>query len=145
MKSVFVVAPSADWKDQPAFRIRLAALVAPLARRGFTLDIRPRPKGPLGRLRFARDSRGFHAVILHRKWLDPYEARALRRSIGPGKIVMDIDDATMYHETALGSLARRRLDRRFRATLKVLDLACTGNEYLGDIFRKRGIATRLIP
>src|SRR4051812_15606102 len=112
MKRVLVIAPCPNWNDEAAFRIRLAALIEPMHRRGFEWDIRARPPGPLGRLALARSAKNYHAVILHRKMLDPYEARALRRSVvPPRRIFMDIDDATMYHETPLGTFARRRLEK----------------------------------
>ena len=146
MKPVLVVAPCEKWENEAAFRIRLGALADAMHRRGFQWDIRARPPGPLGRMAMARSAGAYHAVILHRKMIDPYEARALRRHVRPPcRIVMDIDDATMYHETKLGAFARWRLERRFAATAGILDLACTGNDYLADIFQKRGVTTRLMP
>ncbi len=146
MKRVLVFATSEQYAQDPAFRIRILALREAMARRGFDWVVRVRPKMPWGRLALAWSARKYEAVILHRKMLDPYETRALQKGIRPpGRIIMDIDDATMYHETELGMVARRRLDRRFEATVGIVDVVCAGNEYLADIFRKRGRTVRIVP
>src|SRR4051794_35722442 len=99
MKRMLVYAPCANYAAQASFRIRLLNLAEPLRRRGFELDFQVRPKTPWGRLSLARSARNYHGVVLHRKMLDPYEARALRRNVSAGgRIYMDIDDATMLHE-----------------------------------------------
>jgi glycosyltransferase involved in cell wall biosynthesis len=140
MKRVLVFAPSDQYESEPAFRIRILALRDALRQRGCEWDIRVRPKSPWGRMRLARSASEFHAVILHRKMLDPYEARILRKSLPvPRRIIMDIDDATMYHENQLGLVARKRLERRFAATAEILDVVCAGNAYLAEIFHNQGI------
>jgi len=146
MTKLLVYAPAPDFRNEPAFRIRLANLREAMRRRGFQWDFQPRPKSPWGRLALAQAARHYDGVILHRKLLDGYEARALRRSLPrPGRIFLDIDDVTMIHETALGGIARRRLARRFEATMKILDVACAGNDHLAEVFQKRGIKTTVIP
>ncbi len=146
MKKILVFAPHADFADEPAFRIRLLNLREAMRCRGYEFDIQVRPKTPWGRLALARTARHYAGVILHRRMLDGYEARALRRNLPrPGRIFMDLDDATMIHQTKLGVLARRRLDRRFAATVGILDVACVGNAYLAKIFAERGVRTALIP
>ena len=147
MKKVFVIAAHRRFEEDSAFRIRLLAMREAMSRRGFAFEIGVRPKMPWGRMALARSAEGCHAVILQRKMLDPYEAKMLRRSIGgSGRIVMDIDDATMYHETEIGGLTRRRLERRFAATAAILDGVCAGNEYLADIFRRQGVKNvRIVP
>lgn len=146
MKRFLVFVPQTHYALEPAFRIRLLNLQHPLAQRGFQLDIQPRPKSPWGRWALARSARHYDGVILHRKMLDPYEARTLRQNLPrPKRIFLDIDDATMLHETPLGLIARQRLKRRHDATLNILDLACAGNAHLAQHFHERGIATSIIP
>jgi glycosyltransferase involved in cell wall biosynthesis len=140
MKRFLVYAPNDNFADEPAFRIRLLDLQPLLAQRGIDWHIVPRPKMPWQRVALARSARNYDGVILHKKMLDPFEAHFLRRAVRPPrKIFMDIDDATMYHEKQLGWWARRRLDRRFAATARILDVVCAGNPYLGDIFRQQGV------
>jgi len=146
MKRFLVYAPPANFASEPSFRIRILSIVERLARRGLTLDLRARPKSPLSRLKLARSARDYDGVILHRKMLDPYEARALRRHLPSGRpIFLDIDDAVMLHETDLGFLARRRLQKRYQATRKIVDVACAGNAYLAGMFHEAGIRTAIIP
>jgi glycosyltransferase involved in cell wall biosynthesis len=146
MKRFLVYAPAADFTSEPSFRIRILSLVDRLASRGFAWDLKPRPKGPWARLAMARSARDYDGVILHRKMLDPYEARALRRHLPAGRrIFLDIDDAMMLHETELGFLARRRLQRRYHATRKIVDVVCAGNAYLAGMFQEAGARTAIVP
>jgi len=141
MKRVLVYAPSNRFLQEASLRLRLLALVEPMKKRGFEWTVEVRPKLPWGRAALAWRARRFDAVILQRKWLDPFEARLLRRS--GARVVMDIDDATMFHETRLGIVARFRLERRVRATMNVLDAVSAGNTYLGDIFTEKAAARAL--
>jgi glycosyltransferase involved in cell wall biosynthesis len=146
MKRVLVIAPGPAYEQEPSFRLRILALREAMARRGYAWEVHVRPKTPWGRLALAWRARGYDAVILHRRMLDGYEARALRRRVRPPRrILMDIDDATMYHETKLGAVARRRLDRRFEATTAILDGVCAGNPYLAEIYAQKGKPATVVP
>lgn len=143
MKRVLVYAPSNRFLQEASLRLRILALVEPMKNRGFDWTVIIRPKSPWGRAALAFRARRFDAVILQRKWLDPFEARILRRS--GARIFMDIDDATMFHETKLGAIARLRLERRVNATLSILHVLCAGNAYLADIFREKRSARAAAP
>lgn len=147
MPRVLIYAPSDRIAQEASFRLRLHALAALMKSRGFEWNITVRPKSPWKRIKLAKSARQFDAVILQRKWLDPLEAHTLRHFVARDtkasqsaprrpRIFMDIDDATMLHETQLGLIARWRLERRFHATLDILDAACPGNEYLGSLLQK---------
>lgn len=143
MKRVLVLANN---PAQASFRLRIAALLPLLAERGFNLDVRIRAKGWLAgpKLRaILRDAGSYHAVILQRRFLDPLDARVLRRHAG--KILYDIDDALMFHNRKVGLISRWRTARRFRATTRILDHVVAGNEYLAQIFREQGRRVSIIP
>jgi glycosyltransferase involved in cell wall biosynthesis len=83
-----------------------------------------------------RSAGDYHAVILHRKLLDPSDARLLRRHAR--RMFYAIDDAVMYHPHPVGRFSQWRTTRRFEATARVLDHVVAGNEYLAAMFRERG-------
>lgn len=143
MLRVLVVANN---PSQASFRLRVAALAPLLAERGFDLQVRIRPRGifagPKLR-RILRTAGAYHAVLVQRRFLDPLDARVLRRHAR--KIFYDIDDALMYHNREVGRISRWRTQRRFRATRKVLDHVVAGNEYLAGIFRDLGRTVTVIP
>jgi glycosyltransferase involved in cell wall biosynthesis len=146
MKQVLVFAPPGDWEREPAFRVRLLAMKDAMMRRGYEWHFRVRPKTPGGRIGLAWSVRRYDAVILYKRLLDAYEARLVRwRAAPPRRILLDVDYAVMYHETELGWLARRRLDRRFAATSAIVDRVCAGNRYLAEIFQKQGCAVTIVP
>lgn len=143
MKRVLVLANNLA---QASFRLRIAALVPLLADRGFDLQIRLRPRGFLAALKLRqllKTAGDYDAVILQRKFLDPADARLLRRHAP--RILYDIDDALMFHNRPVGRLSRWRTQRRFLATARVLNHVAAGNEYLAGIFRQQGCRATVIP
>ncbi|MGB7159195.1 MAG: glycosyltransferase family 4 protein [Tepidisphaeraceae bacterium] len=139
-KRILVIANNLE---QASYRVRVAALIEPLKARGFELDVRLRAKSLLKRRDLFRTAGDYHAVLLQRKLLDPWEANLLRRHAR--RILYDVDDAVMYHAKPVGWLSRWRTTRRFVATSATVDQVVAGNQYLADIFRRRGRAARVLP
>ncbi len=135
MKRILVITNNLD---QASYRVRVAALIEPLRRRGFELDVHVRSASLGKRRAMLTTARDYHAVLLQRKLLDPSDARLLRRSAL--RIFYDVDDAVMYHAKPTGWLSRWRTTRRFQATAAVVDHVVAGNQYLADLFRKQGAA-----
>jgi glycosyltransferase involved in cell wall biosynthesis len=128
---------------QASYRLRIAALVAPLAARGVDLAIQVRPRSFFARRRLLRSAADYDAVILQRKLLDPGDAELLKSS---GKsIFFDVDDAVMHHNRNVGFIERWRTNRRFEATTAMADHVVAGNKYLAEIFRRRGAVASIIP
>jgi glycosyltransferase involved in cell wall biosynthesis len=123
--------------------VRVEALISPLAERGFQLDVKLWPQSPFARRALLRSAGDYHAVLLQRKFLDPFDARLLRRSAR--KIYYDVDDAVMYHAGRVGWWSQFRTTRRFHATAAIVDRVVAGNEYLADIFRARGCTVIVLP
>ena len=128
---------------QASYRVRVAALIEPLRQRGFELDVHLRSRRWGERRDLLRSASNYHAVLLQRKLLDPWDARLLRRPAR--RIYYDVDDAVMYHAGAVGFLSRWRTTRRFRATAAVADRVVAGNEYLAGIFREQGATATVVP
>src|SRR5581483_5174377 len=101
---------------QASYRLRLAALVTPLAARGFALDVHVRPRGLLARRRLLRTAHEYDGALLQRKLLDPGDLRVLRARAK--RIAYDVDDAVMYHERPVGRIERWRTTRRFHPTAR---------------------------
>jgi glycosyltransferase involved in cell wall biosynthesis len=141
MKRVLVIANNFQ---QASYRVRVAALIEPLRLRGFELDVQLRTRSIAQRRSLFRSARGYRAVLLQRKLLDPWEATLLRRHAT--RIFYDVDDAVMYHAKRVGWFSRWRTTRRFAATAKAVDHVVAGNGYLADLFRKAGApAATVVP
>jgi glycosyltransferase involved in cell wall biosynthesis len=141
VKRILVIANNLQ---QASYRVRVSALVEPLRQRGFELDVQLRTRSIAQRRSLFRSAREYHAVLLQRKLLDPWEATLLRRHAM--RLFYDVDDAVMYHAQPAGWFSRWRTTRRFAATAKAVDHVVAGNVYLADLFRKAGApAATVVP
>jgi len=128
---------------QASFRLRIAALIPRLARRGFDCHVEVRPKSWLKRRRLLNCARSFDAVILQRKLLDPSDTRLLRTN--SRKLFFDVDDAVFFHNRPVNLLVRWRQWHRFLAITRAADRVVAGNSYLADYFRAKGTAVTILP
>lgn len=141
MKRILVITNNLD---QASYRLRIAALIQPLAAHGIELCVQVRPRGLLARRRMLGRADRFDAVILQRKLLDPADARLL--GARARRIVYDIDDAVMLPQhPGSGRVARWRAGRRFRGTAAVLDHAVAGNSALAGAFAPFGVPVTILP
>ena len=140
MKRVMVITTNLQ---QASFRLWMGALRPLLTPRGFDFDVKVRPKGWLARRAMLKEARDYHAVVLHRKLLDPSDARLLRRHAR--RLLYSLDDAVMYHANRVGAFSQWRTTRRFEATARVVDHVVAGNEYLAAMFRERGREVTVLP
>ena len=140
MKRVLVITTNLR---QASYRLWIAGIRALLAERGFDFDVQVRSKRLFERRALFRRAGGYDAVILFRKLLDPSDARLLRRHAK--RIFYALDDAVMYHAHPVGCFSRWRTKRRFEATAKIADHVVAGNDYLADIFRRRGNDVTVLP
>jgi glycosyltransferase involved in cell wall biosynthesis len=121
---------------QASSRLRVEALIGPLAERGFELDLLACPRQWAERRDVLRSAGDYHAVLLQRKLLDPWNWRLLRRHAR--RVVFDVDDAVLYHPHRVGPYSRLRTTLRFRATARNVDHVVAGNDYVADLFGRRG-------
>ena len=128
---------------QASSRLRVEALVAPLAARGFALDLVACPRDWAARRDLLRSAGDYHAVLLQRKLLDPWNWRLLRRHAR--RVLFDVDDAVLYHPNRVGPYSRLRTAVRFGATVRNVDHVVAGNPYLAGIFARRGRDATVLP
>jgi glycosyltransferase involved in cell wall biosynthesis len=116
-------------EDHVCCRYRVAAFRSPLAAAGVRLDIRPVPRGPLGRLAIGRELTDADAVVVQRKLLPRWAVALLRRRVR--RLVFDFDDAVWLRDSysPQGFDDPNRL-RRFRAMVRACDLVVAGNAFL---------------
>ncbi len=82
-------------------------------------------------------------MLVHRKLLNPFDFRRLRRKAR--RLIFDFDDALIYRDS--NSPRRFSLSRRagFRRLVSGVDLVIAGNEYLADLARPQGRPVRVLP
>jgi glycosyltransferase involved in cell wall biosynthesis len=129
--------------QQASSRLRIAALVEPLRERGFELVVQACPRTWSTRRDLLCSAGAYHAVILQRKLLDPWNWRFLRQSAR--RVIFDVDDAVRHHPTRVGPYSLVRTTMRFAATTRNVDHVVAGNGYVGDMFRSRGCGVSLLP
>jgi glycosyltransferase involved in cell wall biosynthesis len=140
LKRILVIANNLK---QASYRLRVEALIEPLRKRGFKLEVHVRSKRLLERRRLLRSAGEYHAVLLQRKLLDPWDARLLRRRAR--RILFDVDDAVMFTHRSESWLAQWRTTRRFHATAAITDHIVAGNQNLATMFRERGCGVTVLP
>jgi glycosyltransferase involved in cell wall biosynthesis len=128
---------------QASYRLRVAALIDPLAERGVKLEVKVRPRQWSARRQLLRSAEDYDAVLLQRKLLDGWDARLLARHAR--RVYFDVDDAVMYSNGPADWFSRWRNWRRFLATAKHVDHVVAGNAYLAELFRQRGCEVSVLP
>lgn len=128
---------------QASSRLRIAVLAPLLLEQGFELTIVACPKTWTPRRELLRSASGYHAVILQRKLLDPWNWRILRRHAR--RIMFDVDDAVRFHPHRVGPYSKLRTTMRFAATARHVDHVVAGNSYLADMFRASGRQIAILP
>jgi glycosyltransferase involved in cell wall biosynthesis len=128
---------------QASCRLRIDALRAPLAQRGFHLEIRGCPRDWNSRRSLLRSAGEYDAVLLHRKLLDAWNWKVLREHAR--RVVFDVDDAVRYHASRVGPYSLIRTALRFAATTRNVDHVVAGNPYLAEMFGQRGCQVSIVP
>lgn len=118
-----------DSVDHVCSRYRLAAFEPYFVAAGHTLELRRLPNSLFARATLFRELRSADAVILQRKLLPGLQLGLLRRCAR--KLIFDYDDAVWLRDSYSwkGSVSRRRF-RRFARTIRNVDLAIAGNDFL---------------
>lgn len=130
-------------QSQASFRLRIAALKAPLAERGVHFIPRQLPRGLIGRLRLLHSADDYDAVILQRRLLSITLLRLLRKRAKC--LIYDIDDALWEPNRPLGAVAERRTRQRFEVLATLVDHVAAGSEHLAEAFQRRGASAKVIP
>jgi hypothetical protein len=115
--------------DRASFRQRIGVYLPHLEAAGTACMVEKFPKSYFARWRLFAMAGEFDAVLLHKKTLNFWDAKILRKHAR--KIIFDFDDAVMVHP--------ERPDRRhsshkrlFQRTVKLADCVIAGNSHLAD-------------
>jgi hypothetical protein len=115
--------------DDPCYRYRMQAFLPALKAIGFQVDSICLHRGILARTRQLFAARGRDVVIVQRKLMASAQIGILRSMAQ--RVVYDMDDALFCRDGLQGKgTYSRKLTSRFRATMRSVDLAIVGNEYL---------------
>lgn len=119
--------------DKPSSRKRILESVPYLESRGHTVSVREFPKGVAGRMALFADVRRNDCVLVQKKLLRPLQMAVMKR-LNP-RIILDLDDAVMFHEIERNEPLRGRFFRRFVAMAASCAGVIAGNGYLAEFAR----------
>jgi glycosyltransferase involved in cell wall biosynthesis len=119
------------------FRQRIAPYLDPLRGRGIEPEVEVLATAAWQRRRQFRRARTFDGLLLHRKTLTWWEARALGPLRGRGPLIYDFDDAVMFQARRPARVHPGRA-RRFARTVNGAGLVLAGSPVLADHAREAG-------
>ena len=125
------------------FRLRMAPVARWLREEGHAVDVHVRPRQGFALREVDAIAREADRIIVHRRLLEPREARRFGAAGKP--IYLDLDDAIMFDADQRSRLSLWKRRRRLAATAGVLTGVVAGNEYLLEFFRSRGVSGVISP
>jgi glycosyltransferase involved in cell wall biosynthesis len=123
--------------DGAPFRLRMAPVARWLRDLGHIIDVHIRPRQGFALRDVDAVARGADRIIIHRRLLEPREARRFAAAGKP--IYLDLDDAIMFDAEKRSRLSLWKRQRRLAATADILTGVVAGNDYLLDFFKSRGV------
>jgi len=132
----------------PSTRVRVANLIEPLAHHGIQVELQILPNSFRERRQLFQKISDYGVVVLQKKLLSPLSYFLLRRS--SKVLVYDFDDAVFVRDAfGFDNAAKRWISksrqRRFKRTVRNVDLVLAGNAYLGNIARKFNPNVAVLP
>ncbi|PIS31195.1 MAG: hypothetical protein COT43_00015 [Candidatus Marinimicrobia bacterium CG08_land_8_20_14_0_20_45_22] len=129
-------------------RVRVANLLEPLSHRGVRAELHILPRLFCERLKLFRKSAAFDIVVLQKKLLSPLIFFFLRQA--SRCLVYDFDDAVFVRDAfgfdnAAKIWISKSRQRRFKRTVRNVDLVLAGNAYLENIARKFNPNVAVLP
>jgi len=128
--------------SRASYRQRIGIYVAGLGEKEINCELAKLPKRLFERWKIYRSARNFDAVFLHKKCLNFFDAKILRKYAT--KIIYDFDDAVMYSPKKPGVWSYSHY-MPFRRTVKLADMVIAGNSYLAGIAGKYNENIHVIP
>jgi glycosyltransferase involved in cell wall biosynthesis len=123
--------------DGAPFRLRMAPVARWLRGAGHVVDVHIRPRQGFALREVDAVARDADRIIIHRRLLEPREARRFAAAGKP--IYLDLDDAIMFDAEKRSRLSLWKRQRRLAATAAALSGVVAGNDYLLDFFKSRGV------
>ena len=105
-------------------------------------DVHQLPKNKFSRWTLFKSARNYDAVLLHKKCLNFFDAKILRRYAK--KIIYDFDDAIMYSPQKPDSDNTSHF-RLFKRTVRLADSVIVGNDYLAEHARRFCSVVHVLP
>ncbi len=115
--------------DRASFRQRIGIYIDLLQSADINCRVEKLPANYSNRWRLFRTARDFDGVFLHKKCLNFFDARILRKHAK--KLIYDFDDAIIYSPRTPQS-DRTSHYRLFRRTATMADVVIAGNPYLAE-------------
>lgn len=114
--------------DSPSTRFRVLQYVPHLSKRNLDVTIREIPKKVSSRLKLFNSLPSYDVVLLQRKLFQWWTLWYIRKK--SKVLIYDFDDAVMFRDSNAPSFHSSSGLKRFKYTLKHVDLVISGNEYL---------------
>ncbi|MCX6348912.1 MAG: glycosyltransferase family 4 protein [Candidatus Aureabacteria bacterium] len=127
----------------PSCRFRVRQYLEPLKSEGIVLEIAGLGRPGRERRRLFERARDFDAALVHRKLLNYFDFRRLRRSAR--RLIYDFDDAVMFRDSNSPRRTSRVRLSSFRRMAGGSDLVIAGNEYLAAFARPLNARVHVLP
>jgi len=114
-------------KDTPSFKFRVMQFIPYLEEHGWQVNITEIPRSIFKRILLFNRIQGYNVIFIQRKLLSNLELNILKKK---GKLCYDFDDALMYKDSSCGARMSWRRNKRFKNTVRNVDLVIAGNDYL---------------
>ncbi len=128
--------------SRASFRQRIGIYLDRLAESGIDCRVEKLPASCVRRWRLLQQAKHCDAVLIHKKTLNLWDARLLRRSAR--KIIYDFDDAIMYSPTRPQTNRTSHM-RLFQRTARLADQVIAGNDYLAEHARQYNSCVHVLP
>jgi glycosyltransferase involved in cell wall biosynthesis len=117
--------------DSPSTRFRVLQYVPYLRKRGLDVTVKEIPRMVSSRLRLFNSLPSYDVVLLQRKLFQWWTVWYIRKK--SKVLIYDFDDAVMFRDSNAPSFHSPSGLKRFKYTLKHVDFAISGNEYLREL------------
>jgi glycosyltransferase involved in cell wall biosynthesis len=128
--------------ERSSLRQRVGNYLNILADYDINCEVEKLPPGLSSRIKLFKKAAKFSGVFLHKKSLNPIDARLLRRYAR--KIIYNYDDAIMYSDKNPESYSRSHFVP-FRRTVELADMVIVGSQYLADHALKFNSVVKVLP
>ncbi|MFA5422480.1 MAG: glycosyltransferase [Phycisphaerae bacterium] len=128
--------------SRPSFRQRVEIFLESFHSNGIEAEVHKLPKCYIERWKLFKKAEKFDAVLLHKKCLNFFDVKCLRKHAR--KIIYDFDDAVMYKASRPQSENTSHM-RLFARTAKMADCVIAGNDYLAQHARRFNKNVHVIP
>ena len=128
--------------ERASFKQRIGIYLDTLRASGIDCEIAKMPAGSLARRKLFKRAADFDGVFLHKKGLNPFDARWLGKY--SKKVVYNFDDAVMYSDKDPERQSRSHFVP-FRRSVTLADMVICGSSYLAEHARAFNSNVKILP